>query len=135
MAELEFRDRRPLRLREVDVPAPGRGPGAKIPDYAGREVALGMRPESFFLPGAKVTAGHSFRAEVNLVEVLGAEALVHLTTDAAAVMSDQLADAFEDADASPGWAAFALLTVVPFVLVYLRIERSVVQGITTGSVK
>jgi ABC-type glycerol-3-phosphate transport system permease component len=35
----------------------------------------------------------------------------------------------------PAEAAFALLTVVPFILVYMRIERYVVQGITTGSVK
>lgn len=32
-------------------------------------------------------------------------------------------------------AAFALLTVVPFVLVYMRIERYVVSGITSGAVK
>lgn len=35
----------------------------------------------------------------------------------------------------PAEAAFALLTVLPFILVYMRIERYVVQGITTGSVK
>jgi ABC-type glycerol-3-phosphate transport system permease component len=35
----------------------------------------------------------------------------------------------------PGEAAFALLTVIPFILVYMRIERYVVAGITTGSAK
>jgi ABC-type glycerol-3-phosphate transport system permease component len=35
----------------------------------------------------------------------------------------------------PGQAAFALITVVPFVLVYMRIEKYVVQGITSGAVK
>jgi ABC-type glycerol-3-phosphate transport system permease component len=35
----------------------------------------------------------------------------------------------------PQVAAFALLTIVPFILVYMRIERYVVQGITAGSVK
>jgi multiple sugar transport system permease protein len=35
----------------------------------------------------------------------------------------------------PGAAAFALLTIVPFVLVYTRIERYVVQGITAGAGK
>ena len=35
----------------------------------------------------------------------------------------------------PAEAAFALLTVVPFILVYMRIERYVVAGITTGSAK
>lgn len=31
--------------------------------------------------------------------------------------------------------AFALLTVVPLVVVYLRIERYVTQGLLTGAVK
>ena len=35
----------------------------------------------------------------------------------------------------PGEAAFALLTVIPFIFVYMRIERYVVAGITTGSAK
>jgi multiple sugar transport system permease protein len=35
----------------------------------------------------------------------------------------------------PAEAAFALLTVVPFILVYSRVERYVVQGITTGATK
>jgi ABC-type glycerol-3-phosphate transport system permease component len=35
----------------------------------------------------------------------------------------------------PAEAAFALLTVLPFIFVYMRIERYVVSGITTGSVK
>jgi ABC-type glycerol-3-phosphate transport system permease component len=35
----------------------------------------------------------------------------------------------------PAQAAFALITVVPFVLVYMRIEKYVVQGITSGAVK
>ena len=35
----------------------------------------------------------------------------------------------------PAEAAFALLTVLPFILIYMRIERYVVSGITTGSVK
>ncbi len=35
----------------------------------------------------------------------------------------------------PAEAAFTMLTIVPFILVYMRIERYIVQGITTGSVK
>ena len=35
----------------------------------------------------------------------------------------------------PAQAAFALITVVPFVLVYMRIEKYVVSGITSGAVK
>ena len=36
---------------------------------------------------------------------------------------------------NPGEAAFAILTLIPFVFVYLRIERYVVGGITAGSMK
>jgi ABC-type glycerol-3-phosphate transport system permease component len=35
----------------------------------------------------------------------------------------------------PGEAAFALITVLPFILVYTRIERYVVAGLTAGSSK
>src|SRR5918999_800043 len=36
---------------------------------------------------------------------------------------------------NPGEAAFAVLTLIPFVFLYLRIERYVVGGITSGAVK
>jgi ABC-type glycerol-3-phosphate transport system permease component len=36
---------------------------------------------------------------------------------------------------NPGQAAFAIMTIIPFVFVYLRIERYVVSGITSGAVK
>ena len=36
---------------------------------------------------------------------------------------------------NPGQAAFAILTIIPFIFVYLRIERYVVNGITSGAVK
>ena len=36
---------------------------------------------------------------------------------------------------NPGQSAFAILTIIPFVFLYLRIERYVVSGITSGSVK
>ncbi len=32
-------------------------------------------------------------------------------------------------------SAFAILTLIPFIFVYLRIERYVVGGITSGAVK
>jgi ABC-type glycerol-3-phosphate transport system permease component len=35
----------------------------------------------------------------------------------------------------PAEAAFTVLTIVPFILVYARIERYIVAGITSGSVK
>jgi ABC-type glycerol-3-phosphate transport system permease component len=34
---------------------------------------------------------------------------------------------------NPAMAAFAIITLIPFIFVYLRIERYVVGGITAGS--
>ena len=36
---------------------------------------------------------------------------------------------------NPGQAAFAIMTIIPFIFVYLRIEKYVVSGITTGAMK
>jgi multiple sugar transport system ATP-binding protein len=73
----------------------------RVADYEGRQVALGLRPESFFRQSA---SGDEQRisGEVNLVEVLGAEALVHVSTDAAPVVSELLLDTTEDPDALAG---------------------------------
>ena len=67
----------------------------KVADYAGGKVALGIRPESFFRTGANGDS-QRVKCEVNLVEALGAEALVHVSTDASPVVSDMLADVVED---------------------------------------
>jgi multiple sugar transport system ATP-binding protein len=60
-----------------------------------------LRPESFFRRSA---SGDEQRisGEVNLVEALGAEALVHLSTDARPVESDLLLDTTEDPEAFRG---------------------------------
>ena len=36
---------------------------------------------------------------------------------------------------SPGQAAFAIMTIIPFIFVYLRLERYVVSGLTSGALK
>jgi ABC-type glycerol-3-phosphate transport system permease component len=36
---------------------------------------------------------------------------------------------------NPGQAAFAIMTIIPFVFVYLRLERHVVSGLTSGALK
>ena len=33
---------------------------------------------------------------------------------------------------NPGQAAFAIMTIIPFILIYLRLERYVVSGLTSG---
>jgi multiple sugar transport system ATP-binding protein len=73
----------------------------RVPDYGGRQVALGLRPESFY---RRSESGDEQRisGEVNLVEALGAEALVHISTDARPVESELLLDTSEDPDAITG---------------------------------
>jgi multiple sugar transport system ATP-binding protein len=70
----------------------------RLKDHLDEDVAIGMRPEAFFRADIPDEPGARFRAGVNRVEVLGADALVHLTTDAPAVMSEDVADAFDDED-------------------------------------
>lgn len=36
---------------------------------------------------------------------------------------------------NPGQAAFAIMTIIPFILVYLRLERYIVSGLTSGALK
>lgn len=36
---------------------------------------------------------------------------------------------------NPGQAAFAIMTIIPFILIYLRLERYVVSGLTSGALK
>jgi multiple sugar transport system ATP-binding protein len=73
----------------------------RVADYGGRQVALGLRPESFFRRSASGDE-QRIKGEVNLVEVLGAEALVHVSTDARPVVSDLLLDTSEDPEGFTG---------------------------------
>jgi ABC-type glycerol-3-phosphate transport system permease component len=36
---------------------------------------------------------------------------------------------------NPGQAAFAIMTIIPFIFIYLRLERYVVSGLTSGALK
>ncbi len=55
--------------------------------YAGRSIIVGLRPEHLTIDGDDENA--SFEAEVNLVEPLGSDVLVHFSLDAANVASAQ----------------------------------------------
>ena len=72
----------------------------QIKDYDGRKVAVGMRPEHFFRPEADTPDGHIWSGrEVELVEMLGAEMLVHVSTPAQNVVSEDMREAVDDEDA------------------------------------
>jgi multiple sugar transport system ATP-binding protein len=65
--------------------------------YTGRRLAVGIRPEFVFADGAGLPR---LRGRLLLAEPLGAETLVHAELDAQPVVSDQVLEVAEDADAS-----------------------------------
>jgi multiple sugar transport system ATP-binding protein len=71
----------------------------KVPDYVGQRVAIGMRPEHF-TRGEDVNEDQRLsRREIGLVEMLGAEMLVHFKTGARPIVSEDIRAAIDDADA------------------------------------
>ncbi|MDH3306508.1 MAG: ABC transporter ATP-binding protein, partial [Acidimicrobiia bacterium] len=73
-----------------------------IADYAGKEVVVGMRPESFEVAAA--TSGGDNRAvtvHVDLVEQLGSEAFVHFTMTLPPVITTDIRELLEDEGTDP----------------------------------
>ena len=62
------------------------------------DVAVGLRPEHF-VPGRDVPEGQRLSVEVALVEALGADVLVHFDTTAPPIVSDDMREALDNADA------------------------------------
>jgi multiple sugar transport system ATP-binding protein len=73
----------------------------RLPQFIDREVVLGMRPARFHIPDAAVPDGKRIRAEVDLVEILGADALVYLGVDAQPLDKEVLADVYEEPEDVP----------------------------------
>jgi multiple sugar transport system ATP-binding protein len=74
-----------------------RYPGAA--DRAGGKVAFGIRPQHF-APADQVAEGQRWPGrKVSLVEMLGAEMLVHLSTSAPPIMSEDMRAAIDDEEA------------------------------------
>ena len=72
----------------------------RVREYVGREVAVGMRPEHFFRADGSVPDDRQMKQrDVMLVELLGAEVLVHFGTDARPVITEDLRDAIDDPEA------------------------------------
>jgi multiple sugar transport system ATP-binding protein len=72
----------------------------KVRDRDGGDIAVGLRPEHFFRVDGEVPEGRRWRgAEVSLVEMLGAEMLVHFKTTAAPIVSDDMREAIDDEEA------------------------------------
>ncbi|HUG84747.1 MAG TPA: sn-glycerol-3-phosphate ABC transporter ATP-binding protein UgpC [Euzebya sp.] len=72
----------------------------RVRDYAGKRIAVGMRPEHFF-PATGDTPAEKIwpQMKIELVEMLGSEMLVHLGTHAQPVVSEDMREAVDDEDA------------------------------------
>ena len=89
-----------LGSQGIDLPASvlaaHPGPAA----YAGQKVVVGLRPEH--LPAANGAAGPVLVGDVDLVEALGSELMVHFTVDARRVRAEGTASADEEAVTESG---------------------------------
>jgi multiple sugar transport system ATP-binding protein len=68
----------------------------RVPDYIGKKVAIGMRPEHFVRSS---DGAARMRVKVDLVEALGSDVLVHFTSDSRPIVTEDMREAVDDADA------------------------------------
>jgi multiple sugar transport system ATP-binding protein len=78
---------------------------ASLSGYKGKEIVLGMRPESFELLSAvssdTVTADRVIEVKVDLTEQLGSEAFVHFEKQSPPVVTPELRELMEDEGTDP----------------------------------
>jgi multiple sugar transport system ATP-binding protein len=80
-----------LGSQEIPLPEAVRTKRPALVSYAGKDVVVGMRPEH--LPAAKPgETGPTLVGEVNLIEALGSELVVHFTIDANRVIAEGALD-------------------------------------------
>src|SRR6516164_3486099 len=89
-----------LGSQDIQLPQPVREAHPALAAYADKKVILGLRPEH--LPAASDATGPTMVGDVDLVEELGAELMVHFTVDARRVRAEGTASADEDAVAHSG---------------------------------
>ena len=89
-----------LGSQEIDLPASVRAAHPGLAAFAGQKVVVGLRPEH--LPAANGTAGPTLAGDVDLVEALGSELIVHFTIDARRVRAEGTASADEEAVTESG---------------------------------
>jgi multiple sugar transport system ATP-binding protein len=87
--------------QEIDLPESVRLKRPALPKYAGKDVVVGLRPEH--LPAeAPDSTGPKLVGEVELVEALGSELVVHFTIDAHRVLAEGAVDKDEAAAVKSG---------------------------------
>jgi multiple sugar transport system ATP-binding protein len=80
-----------LGAQEIPLPDAVRAKRPALVSYAGKDVVVGMRPEH--LPAAKPgETGPTLVGDVNLIEALGSELVVHFTIDANRVIAEGALD-------------------------------------------
>ena len=84
-----------LGSQTIDLPQSVEVAHAGLGSYAGKKIVLGLRPEH--LPAAGNGIGPSLTGDVDLVEALGSELVVHFTIDARRVRAEGASD--KDAEA------------------------------------
>ena len=96
-------DARSFRLgsQDIELPASVWEAHPALASYAGKKVIVGLRPEH--LPAAvNGASGPTMVGEVDLVEALGSELVVHFTIDARRVQAEGATTEEEDASAEAG---------------------------------
>jgi len=72
----------------------------QVREYAGKDVAVGMRPEHFSrATGSTPDDQKMIQQEAALVELLGSEVLLHFTTGAGAIITEDTREAMDDEEA------------------------------------
>ncbi|MDQ3709145.1 MAG: sn-glycerol-3-phosphate ABC transporter ATP-binding protein UgpC [Actinomycetota bacterium] len=72
----------------------------RVRDYIGKKVAVGMRPEHFFRPDGSVPDDLQLpQRNVTLVEALGSELIVHFGMTAPPIVTEDMREAVDDAEA------------------------------------
>jgi multiple sugar transport system ATP-binding protein len=90
-----------LGSQDIELPASVRAAHPGLAAYAGRKVTVGLRPEH--LPAAvNGAAGPVLVGDVDLVEALGSELMVHFTVDARRVRAEGTTSADEEAVTESG---------------------------------
>src|ERR1700760_3251039 len=101
-----------LGSQTIDLPDSVRVKRPALTSYAGKDVVVGLRPEH--LPAeAPDSAGPKLVGEVDLVEALGSELVVHFTIDAHRVMAEGAVDKDEAAAVKSGEGVARVEAKVP----------------------
>jgi multiple sugar transport system ATP-binding protein len=89
-----------LGSQEIELPQSVRAAHPGLAAYAGKNVVVGIRPEH--LPVANGAPGPTMAGDVDLVEALGSELMVHFTIDARRVRAEGTTSADEEAVTESG---------------------------------